>query len=99
VWAAVAGDGVIRRLPLAGGTIGERAIRTGGRPEVLAVSKSGVWVADSEGDRLYRISRETGRQLGRPIKIDEEPAGLAVGKDGVWVTSAVTDRVLKVVPR
>ncbi len=97
-WAAVAGDGVIRRLPLVGGA-GERVIETGGRPEVLGVSKQGIWVADSERETLYRISRKTGRPLGKPIRVSEDPAGVAVGRDAVWVTSAATDRVLRVVPR
>jgi YVTN family beta-propeller protein len=99
VWAAVAGEGAIRRRPLASSAAGGRAIETGGRPEVLAVSRSGVWVADSDREMLYRISRETGHELGRPIKVDEDPAGVAVGREAVWVTSAVTDRVLRVVPR
>jgi DNA-binding beta-propeller fold protein YncE len=99
VWAAVAGEGVIRRQPLGGGDSGERTIETGGRPEVLAVSRSGVWVADTERERLYRMSRKTGRQVGGPIKVDEDPAGVAVGKRAVWVTSAVADRLLQVVPR
>jgi YVTN family beta-propeller protein len=97
-WAAVAGDGVIRRVPLVGGG-GERVIETGGRPEVLGVSKQGIWVADSERETLYRISRKTGRPLGTPIRVSEDPAGVAVGKDAVWVTSAATDRVLRVEPR
>jgi len=78
---------------------GGRAIETGGRPEVLAVSRSGVWVADSDRETLYRISRETGHELGQPIKVNEDPAGVAVGKEAVWVTSAVTDRLLRVVPK
>ena len=90
-WAAVAGDGVIRRVPLASGGSGERVIETGGRPEALAVSKTGIWVADSERETLYRISRKTGRPLGRPIAVGEDPTGVAVGREAVWVTSAVTD--------
>ena len=99
VWAAVAGDGVIRRVPIAAGGTGERVIRTGGRPEDLAVSKVAIWAADSERDKLYRMSRKTGRLAGAPIRVGENPAGVAVGRDAVWVTSAVTDRVLRVVPR
>jgi streptogramin lyase/predicted Ser/Thr protein kinase len=99
VWAAVGGEGVIRRARIAGGAAGQRDIDTGGRPEVLSMSRSGVWVADSERERLHRISRKTGRQVGAPIKVDEDPAGVAVGRDSVWVTSAVSDRVLHVVPR
>ena len=98
VWAAVAGEGVIRRAPIAGAA-GRRDIDTGGRPEVLGVSKSSVWVADTEREQLYLISRKTGGKVGGPISIDEDPAGIAVGKGAVWVTSAVTDRVLRVVPR
>jgi YVTN family beta-propeller protein len=98
-WAAVSGDGVIRRIPIVSGQRGERVIETGGRPEVLGVSKQGIWVADSERETLYRISRKTGRPLGKQIKVDEDPSGIAVGKDAVWVTSAVTDRLLRVVPR
>ena len=97
-WAAVAGDGVIRRLPIVGAG-GEQEIKTGGRPEVLGVSKQAIWVADSERETLYRISRKTGRPLGRPIKVGEDPSGIAVGREAVWVTSAVTDSVLRVVPR
>jgi YVTN family beta-propeller protein len=99
VWAAVADEGVIRRQALAGGAAGQRDIETGGRPEVLTVSRAGVWVADSEREQLYLISRKTGRQVGAPIKVDEDPAGVAVGKGSVWVTSAVGDRVQRVVPR
>jgi serine/threonine-protein kinase len=98
VWAAVAGEGVIRRSPITGAA-GARDIQTGGRPEVLGVSKAHVWVADGEREQLYRISRETGRRVGGPTDVDEDPAGVAVGKGSVWVTSAVTDRVLRVVPR
>jgi YVTN family beta-propeller protein len=98
-WAAVAGDGVIRRLPLATNATGERVIETGGRPEFLGVSKEGIWVADSERETLYRISRKTGRPLGKPMRVSEDPSGVAVGKEAVWVTSAATDRVLRVVPR
>ena len=97
-WAAVAGDGVIRRVPISGES-GERVIETAGRPEVLGVSKQGIWVADSERETLYRISRKTGRPLGTPIKVSEDPSGIAVGREAVWVTSAVTDSVLRVVPR
>ena len=97
-WAAVAGDGVIRRVPITGDS-GERVIETGGRPEVLGVSKQGIWVGDSERETLYRISRKTGRPLGRPIKVSEDPSGIAVGEEAVWVTSAVTDSVLRVVAR
>ena len=99
VWAAVAGEGAIRRLPLASGGGGERVIETGGRPEVLAMSKSAVWVADTERETVYRINRKSGRPDGGPIKVDEDPAGVAVGKEAVWVTSAVKDTVLRVVPR
>jgi YVTN family beta-propeller protein len=98
-WAAVAGEGVIRRIPIAAGETGERVIETGGRPEVLGVSKQGVWVADSERETLYRISRKTGRALGKPIRVSEDPGGIAIGGEAVWVTSAVTDSVLRVVPR
>jgi DNA-binding beta-propeller fold protein YncE len=90
---------VIRRIPIVSGQGGERVIETGGRPEVLGVSKQGIWVADSERETLYRISRKTGRSLGKPIRVDEDPSGVAVGKEAVWVTSAVTDRLLRVVPR
>jgi YVTN family beta-propeller protein len=98
-WAAVAGEGAVRRTPLASGGTGERVIRTGGRPEVLAMSRTAVWVADSERETLDRINRTTGRRDGRPIKVDEDPAGVVVGRRAVWVTSAVADRVLRVVPR
>jgi YVTN family beta-propeller protein len=99
VWAAVAGEGAIRRRPIASSAAGGRTIETGGRPEALAVSRSGVWVADSDRETLYRISRESGHPVGQPIKVDEDPAGVAVGKDAVWVTSAGTDRLLRVAPR
>jgi len=99
VWAAVAGDGVVRRVPIAAGGGGEEAIRTGGRPQDLAVSKAAIWATDSERDELYRISRKTGHLIGAPIEVAEDPQGVAVASDAVWVTSAVTDRVLRVVPR
>jgi YVTN family beta-propeller protein len=99
VWAALAGDGVVRRLPHPGGATGERVIETGGRPEVLGVSKSAVWVADSERETVSRINRKSGRLEGGPIKVGEDPAGVAVGREAVWVTSAATDSLLRVAPR
>jgi YVTN family beta-propeller protein len=96
-WAALAGEGAIRRIQLATGR--SEQVETGGRPEALAMSKTGVWVADGERDTLYRIDRATGRPAGGPIKVGEDPAGVAVSKRLVWVTSAATDRVLVVVPQ
>jgi serine/threonine-protein kinase len=99
-WAAVAGDGVVRRVAVASGTEGgERVVETGGRPDALAVSRDGVWVADTEREMLMRIDRTSGRLSGRSLRVSEDPAGLAVGTDAVWVTSAGADRLLRVVPR
>ena len=99
-WAAVAGEGAIRRLPIASGGSGERVIETGGRPEVLAMSKTcSLGRGHRARDRSTGSDRKTGHPVGGPIKVDEDPAGLAVGKEAVWVTSAVKDTVLRVVPR
>ncbi len=98
-WAAVAGDGVIRRVPDRSGAhrrAGHRDRRPAGGPGREQAGDLGrrQRARDSLPDQ-----QEDGRPLGRPIKVSEDPSGIAVGRDAVWVTSAVTDSLLRVVPR
>jgi streptogramin lyase len=50
-------------------------------PTAVAVTRRWVWVADQDGDRVWRVDRKTKRRTSIEV---ERPDGLAADEDGVW---------------
>ena len=65
---------------------GEQTVELGGTPEALTVADGQVWVADTAGGAIVRLS-EDGEESGRPIEVEGGPAFLADTEDSVWVAS------------
>jgi serine/threonine protein kinase/DNA-binding beta-propeller fold protein YncE len=97
-WVSVAGDGVVRGVPVSASE--PKTIGVGGRPEYLALDRRWLWATDSERDVVIRVDGRSGKMVGGPVRVPEDPAGIAAGRDGgVWVTSAEGDSVTRLEPR
>jgi DNA-binding beta-propeller fold protein YncE len=76
-----------------------RTIRTGGRPEFLALRHRTLWVTNRDEESVVRLDIGSREIVGDPIRVGEDPAGIAIASGRVWVPSAVTDRVTIIDPR
>ena len=62
-------------------------IEVGENPTGIAVGGKVVWVVESGGPSVSRISTDTNFVEGDPIGVGNGPAGVAVGEGDVWVTN------------
>ena len=100
VWASVAGDGVVKKVPAFVNGPEQRTIRVGGHPERLALDRRWLWVTDADRDIVTRVDPRAAGIAGGVVRVPEDPAGIATGGDGrVWVTSQATDTVVRLESR
>ena len=72
----------------------------GAAPEGIAVGGGSVWVADSLGNRVYRIDPQANRVVGTGTPLLRgHPAQLAFGEGYVWVSNTSDDSVTRIDPR
>ena len=96
VWVAVEGDtDVLYRYDPVGREIATVPLE--GRPSALAVSRDAVWVTDSAGDRLLRVSREP-LEVEESFPVGDGPVAVAVGAGAVWTANASDGTVSRVDP-
>jgi streptogramin lyase len=99
-WASVAGDGVVEKVPAYVNGPEPKTVRVGGRPEELALDRSGLWVTDSERDVVMKFDPRAGAVAGDAVRVPEDPAGIATGGDGrIWVTSKAEDILVRLESR
>jgi DNA-binding beta-propeller fold protein YncE len=99
-WASVAGDGVVEKVPSFVNGPEPKTVPVGGRPEKLALDRSGLWVTDSERDVVMKVDPRAGSISGNPVRVPEDPAGIATGGDGrIWVTSEAEDILVRLESR
>jgi streptogramin lyase len=80
-------DGVLLRISPTPRVPPGRLVRVGGEPRSLAVGRAGVWLVDRRSGALRRLSRSTGRPVGRPIRI-ARPLSVVVADGLVAVLDA-----------
>lgn len=68
-------------------------IRAGDGPDGIAVDGSTVWVSNSVGNVLTRISTETNRRIGGPITVGTNPDEVEAEDGVVWVANTDSDNV------
>jgi YVTN family beta-propeller protein len=68
-------------------------IRAGDGPDGIAVDGSTVWVSNSVGNVLTRISTETNRRIGDPITVGTNPDEVEAEDGVVWVANTDSDNV------
>jgi YVTN family beta-propeller protein len=64
---------------------------------VVAAGAQGVWAANGDAARVYRLDERTGRIATR-VSATIQVGGIAVGQGGVWVTDSVNDLVFRIDP-
>ena len=69
----------------------------GENPTGIAVGEGAVWVVNSGGPSVSRISAETGEPFD-PIPVGNGPAGIAVGEGSVWVTNRFDGTISRIDP-
>ena len=57
-----------------------------------------VWVVESGGPSVSRISPDTNVRSSRPIEVGNGPAGIAVGEGDVWVTNRFDGTISRIDP-
>ena len=110
IWIAN-GNSVDGPTPPGGGTIERydastevlKATRVGpavlGNAEqtVVAAGEEGVWAANRDAARLYRLDARTGR-VRATARATIQAGGIAVGAGSVWVTDTVNDQLFRIEP-
>jgi YVTN family beta-propeller protein len=71
--------------------------QVGGEPGFLTVNSAAVWVTDTQGDRVLRLDRQSGR-LAETIATGREPSGIVALDDAIWVTEYRADEVIRIDP-
>mgnify|MGYP003287537575 CR=1 FL=1 len=62
---------------------------------VVAAGAEGVWAANGDAARAYRLDMRTGR-IAVTASAIIQAGGVAVGEGGVWVTDSVNDLVFRI---
>ena len=73
-------------------------IPVGGAPAGIAGGEGVIWVVESGGPTVSRISPDTDQVVGDPIGVGNGPAGIAVGEGAVWVTNRFDGTVSRIDP-
>jgi streptogramin lyase len=66
-------------------------------PSAIAVGTEGVWVADPQGRRVWRVDLD--RIRPHPVRVSGRPVDVAVGDGSVWVVTGGRGKVQRVDPR
>jgi len=66
-------------------------------PSAIAVGAEGVWVADPEGRRVWRVDLDRGGAT--PVPVGGHPVDVAVGAGSVWVVSAGAGELARIDPQ
>jgi peptide/nickel transport system substrate-binding protein len=74
------------------------SIQVGENPTGIAVGFDAVWVVDSGGPTVSRISPDTNEVVGEPIGVGNGATGVAVGEGSVWVTNRFDGTVSRIDP-
>ena len=73
----------------------ERSIPAGDGPDGIAVDGTTVWVSNSSGGTLTRLSTETREQIGEPIPVGANPDEVEARNGVVWVANTDSDSVTR----
>ena len=74
------------------------SIPVGENPTGIAVGFDAVWVVESGGPSVSRISPATNSVVGDPIAVGNGPAEVAVGEGSVWVTNRFDGTISRIDP-
>ena len=70
----------------------------GENPTEIAVGEGAVWVVNSGGPSVSRISPDTNEVVGEPIEVGNGPADIAAGEGAVWVINRFDGTVARIDP-
>ena len=73
-------------------------IHVGSAPAGIAGGEGVIWVVESGGPTVSRISPDTNQVVGDPIGVGNGPADIAVGEGAVWVTNRFDGTVSRIDP-
>ena len=71
-------------------------IQAGNGPDGIAVDGNDVWVSNSRGNTLTRLSTETNKRVGRPIQVGINPDEVEAAGGVVWVANTDDGSVTRV---
>jgi peptide/nickel transport system substrate-binding protein len=74
------------------------SIEVGEEPTEIAAGFDAVWVVESGGRSVSRISTETQAPVGGSIAVGNGPVGIAAGEGAVWVTNRFDGTVSRIDP-
>ena len=74
------------------------SIQVGENPTGIAVGFDAVWVVNSGGQSVSRISPDTNEVVGEPIEVGNGPTDIAAGEDAVWVTNRFDGTISRIDP-
>ena len=97
LWVANRSDHTVSRINPADGSTAQ-VIDVGQFPEALTVTAHDVWVVNSGGASVTRISIEASKVVGQPIKVGARPGAIAAGPSGVWVANTGSDTIQRIDP-
>jgi YVTN family beta-propeller protein len=73
-------------------------IQVGEEPTGITVGFDAVWVVESAGRSVSRISTQTMAPVGGSIAVGNGPVGIAAGQGAVWVTNRLDGTVSRIDP-
>ena len=74
----------------------EKSISAGEGPDGIAVDGTTVWVSNSRGNTLTRLSTKTNKQIDEPIPVGANPDEVEASNGVVWVANTDSDSVTRV---
>jgi DNA-binding beta-propeller fold protein YncE len=73
----------------------EKTIPAGAGPDGIAVDGTTVWVSNSRGGTLTRLSTKTNKQIGEPIRVGNNPDEVEASNGIVWVANTDDNTVTR----
>ena len=84
--------------PVAEGPTSVRSATVGRRPFGISWSRHGLWVANTDDDRVRRIDARTGRPVGDPITVGDGPFWVVAAAGRLWVANVRSRSVTRIDP-
>jgi peptide/nickel transport system substrate-binding protein len=97
VWVTNPDAGTVTRIEAKERVVHD-PVPVGENPTGIAVGEDVVWVVESGGPSVSRISPDTNAVVGDAIGVGNGPASIAVGEGAVWVTNRFDGTISRIDP-
>jgi YVTN family beta-propeller protein len=95
LWVAQPSGDAVLRLDRAGRRV-VQSIPVGSTPVAVAVTGRDVWVVNSQGRSVSRVSADTNRETNRVPNVGNQPVAIAAGFGSLWVANKADGTVTRI---